>query len=188
MTKNEKDVERPYVVDGIKEYDNPLPSWWVALFWGTIAFAVVYLAYIHGMGGPTLEDELYADRDAYEATMEKQASAKSPAGEDLIAQLKSDAMIAEGKTHYVTNCAPCHGQNGEGLVGPNLTDVFWLHGGSPEDIIKVITDGVPAKGMIAWKTILGPKKIKETTAFILSLQGTNPANPKAPQGEKYEGS
>lgn len=188
MSKEQQDVERPFVVDGIKEYDNPLPPWWVALFWMSIAFGVGYLVYIHGMDGPTLDDELMADRVSYEAQAAKlAASSNDTGGISLNDQMKAPELIASGKTLYVTNCAACHGQLGEGVVGPNLTDAYWLHGGSPEAIIKSITDGIPAKGMIAWKAILGPKKIKETTAYIMSLKGTSPPNAKAAQGELYEG-
>lgn len=187
MNKETNDVERPFVIDGIKEYDNPLPSWWVLLFWFTIIFGVAYLAFLHVFSGPTLEDELMADRAAYKQLMTQQeASAAGDSPQDLLSAMEDSAMIAAGKEHYTVNCAPCHGQGGQGLVGPNLTDKYWIHGGSPEDIMKTITDGVPAKGMVPWKAILGTKKIKEVTAFVYSLEGTNPANGKAPEGELYE--
>lgn len=187
MSQDQKDVERPFVVDGIKEYDNPLPPWWVALFWMTIIYGIGYLVYVHGFDGPTLDKELMADRQQHEEVMAKANAGANEGGASIAEQMKSPELIAAGKALYVANCAACHGQLGEGIVGPNLTDPNWLHGGSAEDIIKSITDGIPAKGMIAWKAILGPKKIKETAAFIISLKGTNPPNGKAPEGDVYEG-
>lgn len=184
----EKNVERPYIVDGIKEYDNPLPPWWVTLFWGCNIFAVIYLIYIHGMGGPTLDKELETARSEHQKQMTQMADAGDGSGSDLKAVLSSKEAIEAGKAHYKVNCVPCHGPEGQGLVGPNLTDKYWLHGGSAESIIKSISEGIPTKGMVPWKAILGPKKIKETAAFIMSLKGTNPPNPKAPEGEPHEGS
>lgn len=186
MKKPEQDVERPFVVDGIKEYDNPLPSWWVSLFILTIIFAVVYLLVVHGLDGPSLHKELMADRKAYQEQTSKNSGLQSSAA-GLADELQDPALIAQGKGHYTTNCAPCHGVDGGGVVGPNLTDKYWLHGGRAEDIIKSISDGIPAKGMIAWKNILGPKKIKEVTAYVKSLAGGQPASPKAPEGDIYDG-
>ncbi|NRA66790.1 MAG: c-type cytochrome [Pseudobacteriovorax sp.] len=183
MSKNKLDVERPFVVDGIKEYDNPLPSWWLVLFYGTIAFAVVYLIFVHIMDGPTLDDELMADRSAHTELVAAQESQN--AGGNLAEDIKNPELIAEGKTQYVANCAACHGQAGEGLVGPNLTDKYWLHGGSPEAIMQSINDGIPEKGMIAWKAILGTQKVKAITGYIVSIQGSNPPNAKEPQGDEY---
>ncbi len=186
MSQKSNDVERPFVVDGIKEYDNPLPSWWVILFWFTIIYGVAYLAYLHVFGGATLDDELVADRAAYVQLMNQQESNSTEDPTDLLATMQDPEVIAAGEVHFKANCAPCHGPQGQGLVGPNLTDKYWIHGGSPEDIIKTITDGVPAKGMVPWKAILGTKKIKEVAAFIYGLEGTNPPNGKAPEGEIYE--
>lgn len=186
MSKKQKmDVERPYVVDGIKEYDNPLPSWWVTLFWATIAFAFVYLAYVHFAGGPTLLGELSEDRQEYErlvAEAEKVASSQDSG----LSPAELEKAIASGKEIYTANCGPCHGAEGQGVIGPNLTDAYWLHGGSLDDIKRSISEGIPAKGMVAWKSILGLKKIGHLAVFIQSIQGTTPANAKAAQGELYK--
>ena len=185
MNEEKNDLERPFVVDGIKEYDNPLPGWWLGLFWFTILFGVGYLIYLHGMSGTTLDEELATDREAYEEQFA--ASQNLPAGGADLEQMAGSADVLEqGKQIYVQNCAACRGQEGQGLVGPNLTDKYWIHGGSSEAILKVISEGVPAKGMIAWKSILGPQKIAQVAAYMTTLQGTTPPNPKAPQGELYE--
>lgn len=92
--------------------------------------------------------------------------------------------IAAGKGIYSANCSPCHGTGGQGGIGPNLTDDYWLHGHTRKDIVNVVTQGVPAKGMIAWKAILNPWKIQQVAAFVGSLKDSNPPNAKAPQGTK----
>jgi mono/diheme cytochrome c family protein len=97
------------------------------------------------------------------------------------------AGIAEGKEIFMTNCSPCHGRNGEGVVGPNLTDGYWLHGGSINDIFKSISTGWPAKGMKAWQADLSPVQIKDVASFIKSIYGTKPANAKAPEGDLSDG-
>ena len=178
------DLERPYVVDGIKEYDNPLPPWFIVLFVGTIIFGVLYFTYYEIFTSESIRQELAADEAEYK---QLQAKLDQKAGTgDLDSELKNPEMIAAGKETYSLNCAPCHGAQGQGVVGPNLTDKYWLHGGSSEDIMKSINNGFPDKGMVAWKTILGRTKIKQLTAFVLSIGDTNPPNPKAPQGELYE--
>lgn len=181
---DQKPKLRPHTIDGIQEYDNKLPGWWVALFWLTIIFSVVYMIKIHVFEGNLLLNELAADRNAASEMATSNNAPKS--GDSLSAALSSPEKIAEGQTLYQANCAACHKADGGGLVGPNLTDNAWLHGGSDEDIIKSITDGIPAKGMIAWGPILGPKKIEALTAYIISIQGTNPAGAKAAEGEVFE--
>lgn len=182
----ERDVVRPYVVDGIKEYDNPLPSWWVGLFYGTIAFAVVYLVVVELAGHYTLEQELRSDRQEYAALMAEKESERQESGVSLDEKFEDAELIAAGKEIYTINCAACHGAEGQGLVGPNLTDEYWIHGGTPEDIVRTVNEGIPEKGMIAWKGILGAEKVDQVSAYVYSLIGTNPPNPKAPEGDKVE--
>lgn len=99
--------------------------------------------------------------------------------------LSDDASIAKGKGSFVTKCAACHGQNGEGLVGPNLTDEYWIHGGGIKDIFKTIKYGWPEKGMISWESQIQPLEMQQIASFIYSLKGSKPANAKAPQGTIY---
>lgn len=184
---DKRDVERPYTVDGIKEYDNPLPSWWVLLFYSTIAFAPLYLLYIHLFDGNTLMDELSRDKQKHAAFISELANQRVGEGGSLVDRMRDPDYIAAGASIYATNCAPCHGAGGEGTVGPNLADDYWIHGGSAEDILRVITEGVPEKGMIAWQGILSPQRLEEVTAFVMSLRGNDLPNAKAPEGELYEG-
>ncbi len=182
--KKNKDVVRPNVVDGIEEYDNPLPPWWVWLFNLTILFGIAYMVWFHVLNKPGLEEELAADRQEIAQKAALQAPQASGA-DDLAAILKDPARIEEGKGIFAANCVACHGPAGEGTVGPNLTDKFWKHGGMPDMVLSTITDGVPSKGMIAWGPILGPQKIESVLAYVMSLQGTNPPNAKAPEGDPY---
>ncbi|HYX31965.1 MAG TPA: cbb3-type cytochrome c oxidase N-terminal domain-containing protein [Oligoflexus sp.] len=182
--KKIRDVVRPNVVDGIEEYDNPLPPWWVWLFNLSIVFAFVYLIWYHVLDKPGLDEELALDRQelAQKASLQKSAMMS---GDGLDTIVKDPKRVEEGQGIYVANCAPCHGPSGEGTVGPNLTDKFWIHGGTPDQVLSTITDGVPAKGMIAWGPILGPQKIESVLAYVLSLKDSNPPNAKAPEGDAY---
>ncbi len=117
------------------------------------------------------------------------ASQPKEAEEELNYEPLTDAeSLQKGQLIFVQNCSKCHGAQGEGGIGPNLTDDYWIHGdGSINEIIRVIRNGVPVKGMIAWKTILPPEKIHQVASYVLSLRGTNPPNAKPPQGKKVTG-
>jgi cytochrome c oxidase cbb3-type subunit 3 len=184
--------------DGIKEYDNPLPQWWLWLFYGTIIFSAVYIPYIVMGFGPSSTEQYQRELAAAKAAPAP-AAQSSPGGASPKGQMPTvaavgagpslegnAAAIAAGKEVYVANCAPCHGPQGQGVIGPNLTDNFWLHGNTWNDIVTTVTNGVPDKGMIAWKSTLNPDKIRQVSAYVMSLKGTNPPNPKPPQGIEYK--
>ncbi|MFN8389397.1 MAG: cbb3-type cytochrome c oxidase N-terminal domain-containing protein [Bdellovibrionota bacterium] len=170
--------------DGIQEYDNDLPRWWLMLFYITIAFGVVYVGYYQFGPGPSSEESLASAMAAIQANKPKEVAVDSSA---LLALAKDSAHLASGKTVFDTRCLPCHGAQGQGIVGPNLTDNFWIHGGKIADTQKTIREGVLDKGMLAWKGVLSDAEIDDVTAYIYSLRGTNPPNPKAPQGDPYTG-
>jgi cytochrome c oxidase cbb3-type subunit 3 len=174
LEPQERDRIRPHVADGISEYDNPLPTWWTGFLYCSVVFSVVYLVVFHMIGWQSLEGDYAAAR----------RQEKQPVAAVATPGVKDPAAIAAGKETFATYCAPCHGAAGEGNIGPNLTDDFWLHGHAPEAVVKTITDGVAEKGMPAWGPVLGPKKVAEAAAFVLTLHGSNPPNPKSPQGEK----
>jgi mono/diheme cytochrome c family protein len=100
--------------------------------------------------------------------------------------LTDETSLAQGEVIFETNCATCHGKLGEGGIGPNLTDEYYLHGKGMSNIVRIIKQGVAAKGMISWRGILKDNQMQQVASYILSLEGTNPPNPKAPQGEKIE--
>ncbi len=172
--------------DGIQEYDNDLPKWWLYLFYITIAFAVVYTGVVHFSSRPTDTARLAAAMSALQEQQMRYQAAHAPAvqgPEALIALASDSTALAKGSQAYATRCAACHGQKGEGVVGPNLTDEYWLHGGRIEQIHHVIEAGVVAKGMLAWKGIMPQEEIDAVTAYIWSIRNTNVPG-KAPQGEK----
>lgn len=177
--------------DGIREYDNPMPGWWVWLFIGSIAFAPIYMLGINQFGFiDSYEDnlaesqaELAEIREVYEATG---PSFKTDAG--ALREYAADPlMVASGAETFTTLCVACHGDKGQGLIGPNLTDEFWINGGSEEDIYRNISEGVPANGMPAWNLSLSEEEMAGAMAYVISLGGTNPEGAKEPQGEPYEG-
>ncbi|MGK5091003.1 cbb3-type cytochrome c oxidase N-terminal domain-containing protein [Deltaproteobacteria bacterium TL4] len=178
-----KDQLLDHDFDGIQEYNNPLPRWWLWLFYITILIAVVYFPYYHLFGGPSSQEEYEAEVQVVKAVHQESSAVIAETIPEVVPTTPED--IEAGKQIFATTCTPCHGQAGEGIIGPNLTDRYWLHGNKTEDLIKVITEGVQEKGMIAWKSILGPQKIRQVEAFVETLQGTNPPNPKAPQGQEY---
>lgn len=169
--------------DGIREYDNPLPRWWLYLFYICIAISIAYVGYYVLGPGPGSKAE-------YEAEMAEAAKLypdTDPAAdtEALAAAKGNKDAIAAGNTVYTANCAACHAADGGGLVGPNLTDDFWIHGkGDIQGIVRVVTDGVPEKGMLSWKKTLKKDEIINVSAYVLSLRGTTPAKAKEPQGQK----
>ena len=146
-------------------------------------FAVCYLSYYHVLGGPSSRDEYNASMKVAQLQMEEYARLNAGKVDENALKMADAAGIDEGKTIFIANCSPCHGKNGEGVVGPNLTDDYWLHGGTLTDLYKTIKKGWPAKGMKSWQTDLSAVQIKNVASYIKTLHGTNPPNAKAPQGD-----
>jgi len=172
--------------DGIQELDNKLPKWWLWLFYITIVFAAIYVLRYHVTGWGVSQEEEYSIEmeDARRLINQDKSTASIDASN--VTLLTDEASLLAGKEIYDKSCAICHLAGGQGLVGPNMTDEYWIHGCSINDIFNIIVVGVPEKGMISWKDQLTPLQIQQVSSFILSLQGTNPPNPKEPQGEKCE--
>lgn len=180
----EEEIALDHNYDGIRELDNNLPPWWKALFYGSIVWGVGYLFYYHVTGNGMLSAELYL-AEMKQAELEHEEYLKTAAesvNESTVTVLSDAGAIAKGKSIYMANCVACHGALGEGGVGPNFADNYWIHGGSIKDIFSTIKYGVPAKGMISWSTQLRPLEMQQVASFILTLQGTNPPNQKEAQG------
>ncbi|TDE18372.1 c-type cytochrome [Dyadobacter psychrotolerans] len=170
--------------DGIQELDNRMPPWLQSLFVATIVIAISYSAYYFGGVGDMQLTEL--DKEIAQAEIEKKAYMEKVGAsmdENSVTQLSDESTITQGKAIFQEKCTACHGADGGGSVGPNLTDAYWLHGDGIRDLFKVIKYGVPEKGMISWEKQLSPTDIQKVASFVLSIKGTKPANPKEPQGE-----
>ena len=179
--------------DGIRELDNQLPRWWVWLFAITCIFAVVYLVHFHvtktgALSLARYENEMAAAKKPEAPVAVAAAPGETPAAAapaPAPAEPSTDAaVIAKGKELFLKNCMVCHGPDGQGLIGPNLCDDSFIHGPAFADAVRTITEGVPAKGMITWKTILKADEIQTVASYIWTLRGTTPPNPKAPEGVK----
>lgn len=173
--------------DGIKELDNKLPPWWLYLFYGCIVFAGIYLMKYEILGGDDQETEFRKEMAQAKADVAKyMLTAPDQMDESKVTLLTEAADLAKGKAIFTTNCVACHRADGGGQIGPNLTDDHWLFGGSIKNVFHTVTNGGrDGKGMVAWKSTLKPTEIQQVASYVLSLQGTNPKDPKAPDGEVW---
>ncbi|GGD24266.1 cbb3-type cytochrome c oxidase N-terminal domain-containing protein [Hyunsoonleella pacifica] len=171
--------------DGIKELDNNLPPWWLYGFYASIVFAAIYLVRFHIFNGPTQLDEL--DTQLAEARIEIEAykkTAKDLVDVNTVVLLTDAEDLSTGKSIFETNCVACHMADGGGGIGPNLTDKHWILGGGIKNVFKTVSEGGRSgKGMIPWKAQLKASQIAKVASYVLTLQGTTPANPKAPEGD-----
>jgi cytochrome c oxidase cbb3-type subunit 3 len=185
--EKEADILLDHDYDGIKELDNALPPWWKYGFYITICIAVIYLfKYEVWHNGPNPTEEYNSEMitareqvDAYLSSMKNNVDEKSVTMSDA-------SGITAGAVIFSKTCVPCHGKKGEGGVGPNLTDDYWLHGGAVADLFKTIKYGYPDKGMQSWQSTYSPLQMQELASYIKTLKGTNPPNGKAPQGDLYK--
>lgn len=186
--KHEKELMLDESFDGIVELDNPTPPWFNFMFYSTIVFAIIYGFWYHFLGYGQLQKAEYDQQlaDAEIAKVEYLKKVGNTIDENNVKLLVDSKQINEGKEMFMTKCAVCHGAAGEGKVGPNLTDEYWLHGGEINNIFKTIKYGVTGKGMIAWEKSLNGLQMAELASYITTLQGTNPPGALAPQGTKME--
>jgi cytochrome c oxidase cbb3-type subunit 3 len=184
--EKEKDIMLDHAYDEIRELDNKIPPWFNYLFLGTVIFGIVYMISYHVLSSGDVQAIEYKE-EVQAAEIKKAKLIKSGAllDENNLTALTDASALNSGKEIFVKNCAVCHAEKGGGLVGPNLTDDYWIHGGGIKNVYATIENGVPAKGMISWKSQLNPRQIQEVASYVLSLRGTNPPNPKAPQGVLY---
>lgn len=183
--ENEASLLLNHDYDGIKELDNNLPPWWVYSFYACIVFAAVYLVRFEILGADNQEMELKKElAQAKIEVAEYMKNAPDLMDEKTVTQLTEAPDLAIGKTLFENNCAACHRADAGGQIGPNLTDDHWILGGGVKNIFHTITNGGrDGKGMISWKGTLKPKEIQKIASYIMSLRGSNPKDPKAPDGE-----
>lgn len=180
----ERVAEFDHDFDGIRELDNRIPPWFTTLFAVTVVFAAVYLLNYHVFGSSKLMIEEYKDEvAAAEIQRRIMLAAEGTIDENTLVALVDAEALLHGGNEFKKYCVSCHGNWGEGLVGPNLTDQYWIHGAGVMNVYATIKNGVPAKGMISWQLVFTPKQIQEIASYVLTLQGTNPPNAKKPEGQ-----
>lgn len=183
----ERDLELDHNYDGIKELDNKLPPWWLYSFYASIIYAAGYMAYYHIFDGEDQTAEFESEMLAAEIAIEEyKKTAPDLVDAESVELLTEAADLEKGEEIYMTNCMACHAGDGGGGIGPNLTDEHWIIGGGIKNVFNVVSEGGRAgKGMIAWNSILKPTEIQQVSSYILSLQGTTPANPKEAEGDVW---
>lgn len=183
--EREEEIILDHNYDGIRELDNVLPPWWVYLFYGTIIFGVVYLVRFHVIGDYTQKEEYEQDMaEAKLAIEEYKKTAKDLVDASTVEFLSDASDLSAGEKIFTSNCVACHMADGGGGIGPNLTDQYWILGGGIKNVFNTISEGGrDGKGMIAWKQNLKPAEIAQVASYVLTLGGTTPANPKAPEGD-----
>ncbi len=186
--EHEADIDLGHDYDGIRELDNKLPPWWLGMFYLSIAFSVVYMfAYHLSDIGPSSKQEYETEMEIAKAEVNAYLATQSDnVDETNVTALTDPQELALGASIFSANCISCHGKLGEGGIGPNMTDDYWVHGGGIQDVFKVIKNGVVEKGMISWSEQLRASDMQRVSSYILTLKGTNPPNPKAPQGTLYD--
>ncbi len=187
--EQEQTIELDHSYDGIKELDNHLPPWWKWLFIGTIIWSAIYIFVFHFSGSLPLQEEEYEAELAQAQEQANQAAATQPQAaidENTLVYSPDADILASGSKVFTINCVACHKADGGGnAIGPNLTDAYWLHGGEVKTIFATIKNGVVEKGMPAWGKAMSPKDVRDVTFYVMSLQGTNPPDAKAPQGDLF---
>lgn len=169
MANQHEDELMGHNFDGIEEFDNVLPPWWLNLFYFTIVWGILYFLHFHVLH--LGDSQLVEYEQEVKLAGQKMAEIPPTPGEEVPATpLSDEASLSRGKTLFMTNCQACHGPTAEGGIGPNLTDKEWIHGGTFPEVVKTIREGVPAKGMVAWNGILKPDDLLEVASYILSLQ------------------
>ena len=180
MNDNNEPLMQGHDADGIRELDNKLPRWWVWLFYLTIIFSAVYLLYYHVLGLGNLQAAEYVNEMKAGDALKQAAMSKFEASIATLQPSKDPLVIEQGRQIYAKLCAPCHRADGGGLVGPNLTDDYWIHGSNFADNVSVIWNGVPAKGMVTWKNFLKPDEIYSVSSYIYTLRGAKLTTPGKP--------
>ena len=174
--------------DGIKELDNPAPTWWTVSFIAFIVIGLGYYGYYEFGPGHSIRYELAHEMQELELRASARKGMESVDTNQLVALVKDTSAVSLGKGVFASKCVACHGAQAQGVIGPNLTDDYWLHGdGTVGAIYQIVKEGIPEKGMPPWGPILKADELMKVAAYIRSIRGSNPGNAKAPQGElKHE--
>ena len=181
----EQEIILDHNYDGIKELDNNLPPWWIYGFYATIVFGLIYMIRFHVFNDYTQDEEYLMEvAEAQIAIEEYKKTAKDLIDINTVVLLTEASDLTSGSNIFVANCVACHKDDGGGGIGPNLTDEYWINGGGIKNVFKTISEGGrDGKGMVAWKQTLKPSEMAQVASYVISLGGTSPAEPKAPEGE-----
>ena len=182
-TEYQQDTVMEHEYDGIQEFDNRLPNWWLWLMWGSMVFALLYWIVFHTLGVGVLPHERF--EMTMQAAQEEQFERALAAGIDnefFVMMSQTEANVTAGREVFVKHCVQCHLDDGRGSVGPNMTDNYWIHGCEPMQMLKIINEGVAAKGMPTWQNQLGPTRVHNVLAYILTIKDNNVTG-KDPEGE-----
>jgi cytochrome c oxidase cbb3-type subunit 3 len=175
-------------LDGIREYDNPMPGWLMAIWWGSLVFAAAYLIfYALSFGEGSMEAEYRGETQSALAAVQAHYDANPlvpPSPSELLGGAKNAAVLEVGGSRFSRSCASCHGAQAQGLIGPNLTDDRWIHGGAVEQVFQSIAKGWPAKGMPPWGRVVKPEELSALVSYVRSLQGSNPPSPRPAEGDR----
>lgn len=186
VTDPEEDRLLEHQYDGIQEYDNPMPRWWVWMFWGTFWFSLAYLFHYWVGNGSSVAESYDEEVSVANAERAKEALTQTVSEQSLTQLMADDATVASGATVFQSKCVACHLEKGQGQIGPNLTDSHWILGkGTMMDIYNVVSEGSLVKGMPAWNRQLSPEELRAVVAFVGSIRGTN-VEGKAPEGEPVQ--
>lgn len=184
--EEEHEILMDHDYDGIKELDNKIPPWFSILFYTTIVIAVIYfLNYQVFKTGMSQAEEYKAEMKQAAIIQAELERSGAFLNEKNVTLLTAKDQLQAGEKIFKTNCVACHRDDAGGAVGPNLTDDYWIHGGGIKNVFTTIKYGVPSKGMVTWQNTLSPKEIQEVASYVISLRGSNPVNPKPPQGTLY---
>lgn len=188
--EKEKDIDLGHEYDGIRELDNHLPPWWKGILYGSMIWAVFYMIVYHFVGSWPLSRAEYENEVATAAEKIRAFKASQPVADidaNTLVYSADAAILEKGKQVFTSNnCQQCHRADGGGnAIGPNLTDAYWIHGGSIKNLFQTINTGVVEKGMPAWGKVMSPTDVRDVAFYVMSLQGTNPKDAKAPQGNLY---
>jgi len=185
----EKDIDLGHNFDGIRELDNHLPPWWKWLFVATVIWGVIYIFVYHFSNSLPLSIGEYENELASAEEQGRLLRASQPAAvidENTLVYNADEGILSKGKIIFTGNCVACHRADGGGnSIGPNLTDHFWIHGGSMKNVFSTIKTGVVEKGMPAWGKAMSPQDVRDVAFYVMSLQGSSPKDGKAPQGELF---
>jgi cytochrome c oxidase cbb3-type subunit 3 len=183
--EEEESIMTDHEYDGIRELDNNLPPWWKWGFYISIVFAFVYMINYHLLGTPLQVEEYTQSIEKGEQEVQAYLASQSMnVDETSVVQLLDAVDLKSGKGIFIQYCVVCHKEDGGGSVGPNLTDVYWIHGGDIKDLFKTIKYGAN-NGMKSWKDELNPVQMQEVASYILTMGGTNPPDAKAPEGDEF---